>query len=242
MDRKKRIMLEIISSTFCIDPRKMDGFTPSIFKNPDIQIPTVEEEKMLDDAGISIGIDKPLIPILLDMNKAGIKTTGSCQGHRADETGWIDFDNRLRVGDAKNILHKYGINNVSVKPYGPKGVRMEFPPRFKDSDFSEFDKYVGIAGDNGEHPQWLFLKDKYGITRQDVIDFADADQLQREKKEAKEHGLPFTQKTFSRLSNMKRLIKLDKQGKGPTISKAIERIERRHTQRRPMKKKNRQEW
>jgi hypothetical protein len=238
MDRNKRLMLEIISSTFCIDPRKMNEFTPTIFKNPHIQIPTVEEEKTLRDAGISIGVDKPLIKILVEMNKAGIKTWSSCQGHRAGEKGWIAIVNKDDIGKAKEILHKHGIYGLEIW-----GKRIEFESlhsMFNRGEYSEFDKYIDIAHDNGGNAQWPFLKDKYGITKQDVIDYADADQLQREKKGAKEHGLPFAPETFRGLSNMRRLIKLDRQGKGPTMHGALERIEHRahNVKRRPIKRKS----
>lgn len=235
MDRKKRLMLEIISGTFCVDPREMDGFTPTIFKNPDIQIPSIEEEKMLRDADVDIGVDKALIRPLIEINKAGIRTTGSCQGHRAGEDGWVGVEQIERddIANAIKILRKHGI-----KGHYTKDGRIEFPPIIDEDAYSEFDKYVELAHDNGENAQWPFLKDKYGITREDVIDFADADQFTREKADAKKKHFAFTPETMATYPNLQRLIKLDWQGKTPTVHKALERIERRHhnTKRHPMKR------
>lgn len=95
------------------------GQTYEIFKNN--RPPGKIQELLLDKHKIPCDVDPEIRNIIIELNERGIKTLGSCAGHKKNKwTGFvtigeykeIDFYKNTDISLVKKIFKKHGIENI----------------------------------------------------------------------------------------------------------------------------------
>jgi hypothetical protein len=110
-------MIRNISKRFWDNYRKnykaSGGKIYSITKG--VKLPTHEEMDNMDKYHLIYDIDPWIRGAILDLNRHGLKTVGSCAGHSPKSSGFVTFDgdptaSKIRL--AVSILAKHGLRNI----------------------------------------------------------------------------------------------------------------------------------
>lgn len=99
--------------------KKMTG-TGVQYKKPGYIYPTLTQMDWFDHYNIAYDVDEPLRELVIELNREGYKTVGSCQGGHADNHfnynyGFITFDPSQT--EMRKLLQKYPDNQMQVLTY-----------------------------------------------------------------------------------------------------------------------------
>jgi hypothetical protein len=90
---------------------KNRGSTYSMFKGS--RPPGKKQEKLLDKHKVPVDVDPEVRNIVIELNEKGIRTLGSCAGHREGEwRGFVTIANTVENTDMvilEKIFKKYGV-------------------------------------------------------------------------------------------------------------------------------------
>jgi hypothetical protein len=97
----------------------MRGTSFTLFKN--MKMPTHEQMNEMDKYGLIYDIDQEIRDAVIDLNKHGFKTAGSCAGHVPNKNaGFISImgiPTEQKIQTAKSILSKHGLKNLRLIKY-----------------------------------------------------------------------------------------------------------------------------
>lgn len=129
------------------------------------KLPTHEQMDQLDQQGVIYDIDEPIRDLVIDLNRNGFKTMGSCAGHIQNTQGFVTLSGSLntlqqspeKLNRLDSILQTHGCKNIAIS-------------EFDDDTIAEFKPMAVLSWDKMSLNGKRAVGKNYGVKTQEQYD------------------------------------------------------------------------